>query len=173
MSFSSFKELGFERILLVEGVTDVKTIQQFLRMQNKDHKVIVLPLGGDQLAKGNVELELAELARITSPANIAALVDSERDSAGAAPISARTLFEQSCKKLGFKVQLTQLRAIENYLSDRAIKGEFGPSFNALGPFETLKTSSNPWDKRESWRIARRMNWHEIESTDLGHFLAAL
>lgn len=173
MSFSSFKELGFERILLVEGVTDVKTIQQFLRLLNKDHKVVVLPLGGDQLAKGNVELELAELARITSPGNIAALVDSERGSAGAAPIAARTLFEQSCKKLGFKVRLTQLRAIENYLSDRAIKEELGPSFNALGPYETLKASSNPWDKRESWRIARRMKWPELESTDVGEFLTSL
>lgn len=173
MSFSSFKELGFERILLVEGVTDVKTTQQFLRLLNKDHKVVVLPLGGDQLAKGNVELELAELARITSPGNIAALVDSERGSAGAAPMAARTLFEQSCKKLGFKVRLTQLRAIENYLSERAIKEELGPSFNALGPYETLKASSSPWDKRESWRIARRMKWPELESTDVGEFLASL
>jgi ABC-type multidrug transport system ATPase subunit len=173
MSFSSFKELGFERILLVEGVTDVKTTQQFLRLLNKDHKVVVLPLGGDQLAKGNVELELAELARITSPGNIAALVDSERGSAGAAPIAVRTLFEQSCKKLGFKVQLTQLRAIENYLTDRAIKEELGSSFNALGQYEALKASSNPWDKRETWRIARRMKWSELESTDVGHFLASL
>lgn len=173
MSFSSFKELGFESILLVEGVTDVKTIQQFLRLLGKDHKVIVLPLGGDQLAKGNVELELAELVRITSPGNIAALVDSERSSAGAAPISARTLFEQSCKKLGFKVQLTQLRAIENYLSDRAIKEEFGPSFSALNPYQPLKAASNPWDKKESWRVARRMKWPEIDSTDVGQFLASL
>jgi ABC-type multidrug transport system ATPase subunit len=173
MSFSSFKELGFERILLVEGVTDVKTTQQFLRLLNKDHKVVVLPLGGDQLAKGNVELELAELARITLPGNISALVDSERGSAGAAPIIARTLFEESCKKLGFKVRLTQLRAIENYLSDRAIKEELGPSFNALGQYEALKASSNPWDKRETWRIARRMKWQELESTDVGQFLASL
>ena len=64
MSFSSFKELGFERILLVEGVTDVKTTQQFLRLLNKDHKVVVLPLGGDQLAKGNVELELEGVPEI-------------------------------------------------------------------------------------------------------------
>jgi predicted ATP-dependent endonuclease of OLD family len=37
MSFSSHKELGFEKILLVEGPTEVPAIQQFLRMIGRDH----------------------------------------------------------------------------------------------------------------------------------------
>src|SRR2546428_7327540 len=41
MSFSSFKEMGFDTILLVEGVTEVKAIQQFLRALKKDHQVVV------------------------------------------------------------------------------------------------------------------------------------
>jgi len=36
MSFAAYKEMGFESILLVEGVSDVKTIQQFLRKLKKD-----------------------------------------------------------------------------------------------------------------------------------------
>ena len=51
MSFSAFKDMGFDRVLLVEGVNDVKTIQQFLRMLKKDHQTVILPLGGDQLAR--------------------------------------------------------------------------------------------------------------------------
>lgn len=173
MSFSSFKELGFERILLVEGVTDVKTIQQFLRMLNKDHTIVVLPLGGDQLARGHVEMELSELTRITSPANIAALVDSERTCPGSEPLPARRLFKESCQKLGFNVCLTGFRSIENYLSDRAIKEELGQNFNALEPYQSLKDSHNGWDKKQTWRIARRMIWPELESTDIGQFLASI
>lgn len=171
LSFSSFKELGCSQILLVEGVTDVRTVQQFLRMINKDHQVVILPLGGDQLATANMEVELAELKRITP--NVAAIVDSERSSAESEPAARRKGFADSCGRLGFKVCLTQLRAIENYLSDRAIKLVKGAKYKALKPYEKLEESELPWAKHENWRIAREMTWAELKSTDAGAFLESL
>lgn len=173
MSFASFKELGFEKILLVEGVTDIKTIQQFLRLRDKDHKIVVIPLGGDQLAKGGVEHELGELSRLTAPENIAALVDSERLSAESPPIEPRLRFEETCKKLKYHVLLTERRAIENYFVDRAVKAEMGDKYQVLLPYQHLKDLSPHWNKSESWRIARRMTWDEIQHTDVGRFLDSL
>jgi predicted ATP-dependent endonuclease of OLD family len=46
MSFSTHRELGFDRLLLVEGPTEVKVMQQFFRKMSKDHKVVLLPLHG-------------------------------------------------------------------------------------------------------------------------------
>jgi ABC-type cobalamin/Fe3+-siderophores transport system ATPase subunit len=147
LSFSSFKELGCSQILFVEGVTDVRTVQQFLRMINKDHQVVILPLGGDQLARADMEVELAELKRITP--NVAALVDSEKVSAESEPAARRKSFADSCGRLGFKICLTKLRAIENYLSDRAIKTVKGDKYRVLEPYQKLEESSLPWAKHEN------------------------
>src|SRR5262249_29182042 len=65
LSFSAYKDLGFDTLLLVEGVTEVLAIQQFLRMYGKDHQVVLLPLGGDNFINGNRETELQEILRIT------------------------------------------------------------------------------------------------------------
>ena len=167
MSFSGFKDLGVDRILLVEGVHDVKTAHQFLRQIGKDHKVVVLPLGGDQLARGGVELELAELTRLSK--NIFVLVDSERDTATSPPIPKRRAFESVCKKLGFDICVTERRAIENYLSDRAVKAVKGSKYSGLKPHEKLADTPLGWAKGENWRIAREMEFSELGGTDLGAF----
>ncbi|MDP8212118.1 MAG: AAA family ATPase [Candidatus Zapsychrus exili] len=171
MGFASYKEMGFEVILLVEGVQDVKTSIQFLRKLHIDHQVVVIPLGGDALASGGREQELDELLRITK--KIFALVDSERGAKGQPPKKERVRFEKVCKTLGITACLTERRAIENYLSGKAIKAEKGPKYNALAPYE--KRGSNPlsWGKPENWRIAARMDWTEIESTDVGKFFLTL
>ena len=171
MSFSAFKDMGCEKILLVEGVRDVKTVQQFLRMLKKDHQIVLLPLGGDQLARGNVELELNELTRLTN--NIAALVDSERENEIALPIKARRQFEETCKKLNINVCVTERRAIENYFSDQAIKAQLGDKYRSLGPYERPKDCEPIWSKADGWRIARRMSFNDIGQTDLGQFLSKL
>jgi hypothetical protein len=165
MSFSGFKDLGGDRILLVEGVHDVKTAHQFLRQIRKDHKVVVLPLGGDQLARGGVELELAELKRLSK--NIFVLVDSERDAATSPPAPKRLAFERVCRKLGFDICVTERRAIENYLSDRAVKIVKGSKYSGLKPYEKLADSPLGWDKGEGWRIAREMESSELRGTDIG------
>lgn len=39
LSFSGYQALGFNKVLLVEGATDLKTLQQLLRMYRKDHQM--------------------------------------------------------------------------------------------------------------------------------------
>ena len=81
LSFSTYREFGFNKILLVEGPTEIKTVQQFLRKYQKDHEILLLSLGGSSLINASREHELREMHRV-SP-NVCALIDSERDSAGA------------------------------------------------------------------------------------------
>jgi energy-coupling factor transporter ATP-binding protein EcfA2 len=168
LSFSSFKEMGGDRLLLVEGVNDVKAVQQLLRLVNKEHTTVILPLGGDQLATGGRESELSELTRLSS--NIFALVDSERLEAGAEPSERRKKFVGTCRKIGIDVCVTDRRAIENYFPDRAVKAALGNNFASLGPYESLKESKNPWGKLDNWKIARQMAMGDLIGTDVGAFI---
>ena len=119
LSFSGYRELGFNRVLLVEGVTDVKTIQQFLRRYHKDHKIVLLPLGGTMLIRPGVEVELDEVKRIS--VDVAALVDSEKNSENA-PLPANVAgFKELCDAANIECKVLERRAMENYLTDRAIK----------------------------------------------------
>jgi len=97
LSYSNYRALGFDKVLLVEGRTEVKTIQQFLRLWKKDHKIVLMPIGGNEFINGRCEGEMAELTRISD--NIAVLIDSERSSAGD-PIGAdRRAFGNVCRGL--------------------------------------------------------------------------
>jgi hypothetical protein len=167
MSFSSQKELGFETVLLVEGPTEVPTFQQFLRMICKDHKILLLPLHGHM---PNAQ-EIEELLRITP--NLAALIDSERDSPGASLERSRAEFIEFCINKKLKVKALEWRATENYFSDPAIKKSFGDQFRALGHYERLKDANPRWGKSQNWKIASNMTFEEIRSTDLGEFLSTL
>lgn len=171
MSFSAFKEMGCDQILLVEGVNDVKTAQQFLRMLRKDHRIVIVPLGGDQLARDGIEAELSELKRLSN--NISALVDSERDAENAEPKAERKAFASVCKGLGINICVTQRRSIENYFSGEAVQLALGNSYQALKPYESLKNLPNGWSKTNNWKIARQMNFKDIENTDVGEFLNKL
>lgn len=151
MHYFGYKALGYDRILLVEGVHDVATAHQFLRMLEKDHKVVVLPLGGDQLAKGGVELESGEIGRLSS--SVAAIVDSEREAAGGPPKKERVAFQRTCEKLGFKVLLTERRAIENYLTESVIKTVKSDKYTALQQFQKIKGSKPGVEQRR--KLANR------------------
>ena len=48
LSYSAYRELGFKKVLLVEGRTEIKVIQQFLRKYNKDNEFFIMSLGGSQ-----------------------------------------------------------------------------------------------------------------------------
>ena len=169
MSFSTYREMGFDTLLLVEGQTEIKTMQQFLRMINMDHKVVIVPLGGDALARGNVEHELAEFQRLAK--NIVAIVDSEKIELDGQPSPSRLAFEETCKKLGYRVLLTERRATENYLTEAAIKSSLGEKYCALGHYEKIQVKKeHNWSKADNWRIASKMSWEDIADTDLGKFL---
>ncbi len=171
LSFSGYRELGFNKVLLVEGVTDVKTIQQFLRMYKIDHQVVLLPLGGSQFINELREPEIEEIKRISE--NVFVLIDSERDTAGASLEAHRAAFVEVCEKAKINCHVLDRRAIENYFSDEAVKKVKGNKYRALGPFEKLKDTSPAWGKEENWRIAREMTIDEVKKTDLEEFLDSL
>lgn len=171
LSYSGYRELGFDRVLLVEGPTEIKTVQQFLRLYKKDHIIVLLPLGGSQMINANREMELQEITRI-SP-NVSALIDSERGAAGNPLDSNRAAFVAICEQVGIRWHVLERRAIENYFTESAVKTVKGDKYKALSPYEKLADSTPAWAKAENWRIAREMNKSDLEQTDLGKFLESL
>lgn len=171
MSFSAFRELGATKLLLVEGVHDLRTVQQFLRQRRKDHQIVMLPLGGAQLIRGGVQHELQELCRLAN--DVCVLIDSERTNDGGTLSADRQAFVDECAALGIPVHVTSRRAIENYLSDGAVKAVKGPGYSSLTPYQCLADASPAWSKAENWRIAREMRLEELSGTDLGQFLEKL
>ena len=171
LSFTGYKELGFDKVLLVEGTTDVKTIQQFLHLHKIDHKIVLLPMGGRSLINNSSEQELAEITRISD--NIFALIDSERNESGAELAPGRAAFVEICEKIGIDCHLLDRRATENYFPDRAVKKIKGDEYRALEHYEKLGEISHPWSKNENWKIAREMTLDDLNGTDLGEFLLTL
>jgi len=172
LSYAGYKDIGFHKVLLVEGSSEVRTIQQFLRKYDKDHKIILLSLGGSDLIKASSSIELEEINRITS-GNISALIDSELKSSNDVLSTDRQAFFNNCKEAHIDCHILGRRAIENYFSDRAVKAIKGEKYQALTPYEKLEEASLSWGKQENWRIAREMNPEEINNTDLGKFLQSL
>lgn len=171
LSFSGYRDIGFDKILLVEGTTDLKAIQQFLRLYRKDHQIVLLPLGGKSLIRGSSEAELQEIKRLTG--NVFALIDSER-SALESPIEPkRKQFIEMCERIGIMCHTLERRAIENYFTDKAIKIVKGDKYQALNNYQILADISPAWSKTENWRIAREMTRKDLDSTDLGKFLESL
>jgi hypothetical protein len=167
MSFSTHRELGLDKVLLVEGPTDVKVMQQFLRMMSKDHKVVLLPLHGHFPEA----TELDEILRITD--KVAALIDSERSSPGAPLAQNREAFLELCRDRNLKAQALEHRATENYFPDEIVKREFGPTYRALAPYERLNNADPHWGKSQNWQLAAAMDIDAIKKTDLGKFLESL
>lgn len=172
LGFSAYYDLGFDRVLLVEGPSELRVVQQLLRLYSKDHKVVLIPLGGGQGIKGTNEVMLQEIKRITP--NVSALIDSEKPSAEAPLEKAREQFAQACQKTGVDCRILKWRAMENYFPPEAIQKAYpNENFQALAPYEAKKDSLYGWGKMENWRIAREMKPENLEGTDLGDFLKAL
>ena len=171
LNFSGYKELGFDKILLVEGPTDVKTIQQFLRCYKVDHKIVILPLGGKSRINGSIGPELEEIKRISE--KIYVLIDSERTAPGEELQPRLKEFIKVCEQAGVKCHVLERRAIENYFTDRAVKMVKGDKYHALSPYDRRDKISPGVNKNDNWRIAREMNSEEFEASDLGFFLNSL
>jgi predicted ATPase len=171
LSFSGYRELGFQTVLLVEGVTDIPAVQEFIRKRGQGHKMVVLHLGGSAMITGNREAELAEICRI-SP-DVRALIDSERGAAGEALSPERAAFVASCGNLNVPCHVLERRALENYFSDRAIKVTIGPAYGALPPYARLRDTARGWPKADNWRIAREMILDELLESDLRTFIDTL
>ena len=168
LGFSSYQELGFEGIILVEGPTEIKVFHELLRKYHKDHRFVVISLGGDSLIRDGVETELSEIKRISG--KIFAVIDSEKTSEDASLPGNRLGFVDVCDRVGIKCWVLKRRATENYFPDRAIKKALGAKYNELDPFERLNATELSWSKGDNWRIAREMTRNELDGTDLGEFI---
>jgi hypothetical protein len=171
LGFSSYRELGYSKILFVEGKTEIKTFQEFLRKCKKDHEFVVMSLAGSDMINPNIEHELSEVLRLTG--NVSAVIDSERASEGQALDVARQGFVGVCEGLGIRCHVLTRRAIENYLPDRAVKLYTEGRCRALAEYERFKDLSPRWSKSENWKIAREVTAKEIQATDLGGFLDSI
>jgi hypothetical protein len=169
LGFNAYQDLGFETVLLVEGPTEVTCIQQLLRHFQKEHRVVMLPLGGSSMINAGSEIQLLEVTRISQ--KVYALIDSERSQAGDALEAGRQSFTEICSKLNISCKVLERRAIENYFPERAIRAvKNSDKYRALAPYEKLAEVSPAWSKQENWRIARAMTKDEFKDTDLGRFL---
>lgn len=168
LSYSTYREFGFDKVLLVEGRTDIKTIQQFLRKYKQDQHILVLSLGGKDYINEYSKAELEEIQRISDKIYI--LIDSEKNSEYAELEECRKKFQDNCQQIGIHCHILERRATENYFTDRAIKLVKGDKYSELQPYQLLKEASPHWDKSENWRIAKEMTIEELEKTDMGKFL---
>lgn len=173
LSYSSRVDLGCEGILLVEGTTDVLFFQEFLRKIGKDHKYVLMQLGGSSLIRGCVAPQLSELSRIIDPSKIRVFIDSEKESAEATLANDRLAFIADCKSIGINVHVSERRATENYLERNGIHKILGTEYEPLEYYQKLKSSPKPWHKSNNWRIARETEFEDIQDTDLGKFLTSL
>jgi predicted ATPase len=172
LTYSGFRDLGFEKILLVEGPTDLPVFRHFLRLLRKDHKIVLFPLGGDGMINGKRINELDELKRVSS--NIAAVIDSERPSANAALATNRAEFYAACRNANVPCHVLERRAVENYFPEAAIKRIKGPKYRALGPFERFSDVPLEWSKdRDNCNVALEMSIDDLGVTDLREFLLSL
>jgi len=173
LSYSSRIELGCEGILLVEGPTEILCFQEFLRKLGKDHKYVLIQLGGSSLIRGGVTPHLSELSRIIDPSKTRVFIDSEKDAADAPLAADRVAFVADCKSIGIDVHVSQKKAPENYFEHNGIQKALGAEYKPLEPYQKLKSSTKPWHKSDNWRIARETEFEDIKDTDLGEFLASL
>lgn len=173
LSYSSRIELGCEGLLLVEGPTDVLFFQEFLRKLGKDHKYVLMQLGGSSLINAGVAQHLSELHRIIDPSKICTFIDSEKESAEAPLAQDRVSFVEECKKIGLKVHVSERRATENYFERNGIQKVMGAEYEPLEHYQLLKSAPKRWHKSNNWRIARETDFNDIKDTDLGKFLLSL
>ncbi|MFI7247261.1 ATP-dependent nuclease [Micromonospora chalcea] len=170
LSFDKRAGIGYTRILLVEGKSEIRALMQLLRLYGKEHEVLMLPLHGDEMIRGDVEQELLEVTRLSD--SVSYLIDSERTSRGEPLSKSRQGFVDLCDRLGIEGLVLERRALENYLPEHAVVSAFGEQAKPLGPFEK-KGSAQGWPKTNNWRAASRMRSDDLVGTDLGQFLARL
>ncbi len=171
LGYAAYRDLGFDKVLLVEGPSEVKVLGRWLRLYGLSHKVVLLHLGGSSSINGHSDAELQEIKRISS--NVFALIDSERKHVGDPLDTAREDFLAACKAADIQCFVTRRRATENYFTDRAVKKVFGSTRRALNRFEALKDITPRWSKRQNWRIAAEMTLEELKDTDIHEMFSAL
>jgi len=171
LSYSAYREIGFKKVLLVEGRTEIKVMQQFLRKYDRDHEFFIVSLGGSQYICGHSEDELREFMRTSD--KIFAIIDSEKTAEDQNLDSSRQAFVNICNNLSIDCHILEHRATDNYFPDIVIKQVKGQNFQALTPYQKLGETTQGiqhWAKSENWRFAQAMTKEQLEETDLGIFI---
>jgi energy-coupling factor transporter ATP-binding protein EcfA2 len=165
LQYGAYSQVGGAKVLLVEGPEDVRIFQQFLRKLRADHKVILIPLGGNTQINGSQKQNVADLLRICP--DVAAVIDSEKSNKKGNIEQRRLHFQEMCSKVGIKCHILERRAIENYFTSHAIRAVCGLEHNELEPYDSPKVK---WGKAIGWRIAEAMTLEEFLATDVGKFI---
>lgn len=166
LNFSNFPILGFKKVLLVEGPSDLKVFRIFLRKKNKYKDFLILPLGGSSMIKADTAKELQELKRLGKDVEIYCWIDSEKKSESSEIHSERKKFKKECEELGFDVTISERRSIENYFPLESIQ-KVNPRIKKLDPYEELPPE---WHKGSNWRVAQEVELGDLDNTDLYNFL---
>ena len=168
MNYSMYRDLGYEAILLVEGITDVGVFQVILRSLALDHRVVILPVGGDAFLSGTHEVATSEVARLGN--NIFGVFDSERTSPAEALSEKRVRVKEFCATMGIQAHFMDRRAIENYFSRTAINTVYGPDLASFGPYAKPAPG---WKKKRNREVMEAMDPNDFLKTDIGEFLASI
>lgn len=168
LDYSAQARDGCQKILLVEGPTEVKAVRQLLSKLEGGQSVIILPLGGSSMINGKRGDELEEISRICP--NVYALIDSERSGKNDRLSDHHREFLESCRHAGIRAHILERRAFENYLTGAAIDRVLGRKYRELKPFEDVNRSFPKWPKSENWRVIRAMDMEDLKNTDLHQFL---
>jgi hypothetical protein len=126
-------------------------------------------MGGTQMmGKDSAQHELEEIKR--TGVRVYGLIDSDRSLPGEQLNPKASFFSQACAQADIHCHILERRAIDNYLTDHAIKKIKGAGYSALNAFEKLDQRKPCWKKKENAEIAREMKLEDFDNTDLGDFL---
>lgn len=174
LSFSAHTEIGFDKVLLVEGPTDIQVFQTILQTLQLSGKTVVLNLGGSSNINKNALSQIEELLRLMqfdqNNPNIAVIVDSENDGADSEiqMIQRVADFKQLLEDKGIPICVLKRRSIENYFSNQHLNSA-GSNLQALNEFEAVPKG---WEKYKNFKFAANMTKEEILNTDFGQFMVA-
>lgn len=171
LSYSSYGYSQAARVLLVEGVNDVLTTREFLRLYRKHADTAIVPLGGSNMINGDRKSELDILTKLST--KVYAIIDSERNSREDPLADRIRAFAEVAQQLGVRVCVLERRAFENYLSDDAVRKAFGEKYRAAAPYQRATELPCFWGKARSCEAASYMSKDELDGTDLGQFLATI
>lgn len=173
LSYGSLQEIGFSKVLLVEGPSDLAFFMRLIALQGKQNEVLLMHLGGNSgiNTSSQAQMALGEIKRICG--NVFCIIDSEKASEECPIDSVRDLFRTICQTMGIKVHITQRRATENYISEYVLKTAISENACVLSPFEKLKESDHKWGKRHILQICSYLSNKELEGTDIWDFIASI
>jgi len=117
LSFGRSDFAPARKLLLVEGQTDVLTLQNLLAAFGKEHEFAIISLGGRDGIHPRRKPELEHMLALGL--EIRAIIDSERKVAKEPILKQRVEFQAMCKLLGIKCHILDRTAIENYFTRRA------------------------------------------------------